>query len=178
MTYKEIKGYCDYHEFYKEVFNKLPDNAHVCEVGVYLGHSVAYMATLAKESGKNITVHAVDTFDGSEEHKRKGVLNYYIQYKTNIESCGVSDYIVTYPTTSELAAKNIQDKTFHFIFLDASHDYENVKKDIKTWLPKLKDNGTFAGHDYCNSWPGVKKAVDESFKVTLNKTVWIRQEQI
>lgn len=50
-----------------------------------------------------------------------------------------------------------------FIFIDASHDYENVLKDIKAWYPKCKqDTGVISGHDY--SWgPEVKQAVHDFF---------------
>ena len=51
-----------------------------------------------------------------------------------------------------------EDRTLDFIYIDASHDYENVSFDIENWLPKLKLNGVMAGHDYNLS--GVKNAVD------------------
>ena len=50
---------------------------------------------------------------------------------------------------------------FDFIYIDASHKYEDVKKDIELCLPKLKYKGIIAGHDY--SWSDVKKVVDEKF---------------
>lgn len=65
---------------------------------------------------------------------------------------------------SVLAAKDFEDQSLDFVFLDADHNYEAVKGDIKAWMPKIKDGGWISGHDYANenfpSW-GVKKAVDE-----------------
>lgn len=46
------------------------------------------------------------------------------------------------------------------VFLDASHDYENVSADIQAWHEILAPNALFCGHDY-PSWEGVKRAVDE-----------------
>jgi hypothetical protein len=53
------------------------------------------------------------------------------------------------------------------------HSYEAVKQDILHWLPKVKNNGFLAGHDY--DWPGVKRAVDELFEsnILIEGTSWI-----
>ncbi len=51
-----------------------------------------------------------------------------------------------------------------FVFLDADHTYDEVKKDLFAWSFKLKNGGLFGGHDYDHplhpEW-GVKRAVDE-----------------
>lgn len=57
------------------------------------------------------------------------------------------------------AAKIIDNNSLDFIFVDADHNYEGVYNDIKSWLPKIKDDGWILGHDI--NWPSVKKAVDE-----------------
>jgi len=57
-----------------------------------------------------------------------------------------------------------QDHSLDFVFIDANHYYEGVKNDLDAWLPKVKDSGIIAGHDYNPvSWPGVIKAVHEVF---------------
>ncbi len=50
-----------------------------------------------------------------------------------------------------------------FVFIDAAHDYDNVKADIATWLPKVRPGGILAGHDYSRAFRGVKRAVGEYF---------------
>lgn len=45
------------------------------------------------------------------------------------------------------------------LFLDAIHDYPETKKDIE-WA-KSVNAGVIAGHDYCDTFPGVIQAVDE-----------------
>lgn len=49
------------------------------------------------------------------------------------------------------------------IFIDALHDYEHVKQDIALWWPKVRVGGILAGHDFNHKWPGVERAVAESF---------------
>lgn len=47
-----------------------------------------------------------------------------------------------------------------FVYIDAQHNYDAVKKDIAAWWPLT--NKILAGHDYDEkSWPGVVQAVDE-----------------
>ncbi|MDO7614155.1 MAG: class I SAM-dependent methyltransferase [Crocinitomicaceae bacterium] len=49
------------------------------------------------------------------------------------------------------ASKGIPDNYFDFIYIDGDHSDEGIRKDISSWLPKLKKGGYFAGHDYSRS---------------------------
>ncbi len=61
------------------------------------------------------------------------------------------------------ASEFFENQSIDIIFLDAAHDFENVFRDIVSWLPKLKKNGIIIGHDYVDSHPGVKLAVKKVF---------------
>lgn len=37
---------------------------------------------------------------------------------------------------------------FDWIYIDAMHDYDNVKKDLESWWSKLRSGGLFSGDDY------------------------------
>jgi hypothetical protein len=71
------------------------------------------------------------------------------------------------------ASELFKDESLDFIYIDAAHDYENVKADLNIWHPKIKKGGIFSGHDYIDSPAsknghsefGVKKAVDEFAKL-------------
>lgn len=72
--------------------------------------------------------------------------------------------------TSAEVVKSFEDEFFDFIYIDAGHDYNNVKQDVSLWWPKLKKGGLFAGHDYFHrpnttkeEW-GVIPAIDEHMK--------------
>lgn len=66
------------------------------------------------------------------------------------------------------AARQINDASMDFVFLDADHSYEGVRYDIAAWLPKVRKGGWIGGHDIDNPEPpfdfaGVRRAVDEAF---------------
>jgi predicted O-methyltransferase YrrM len=69
------------------------------------------------------------------------------------------------------------------VFIDANHEYTHVKRDILSWLPKVRAGGILAGHDYDPKIPlfsGVKQAVDEIFgkKIMLGKDrLWIHRKK-
>ena len=48
-----------------------------------------------------------------------------------------------------------------FIYIDADHLYESVKRDIDIWWNVLRKGGVLAGHDYCEEHDGVRRAVVE-----------------
>jgi hypothetical protein len=58
------------------------------------------------------------------------------------------------------------------IFIDASHIYEHVLADIN-WA-KQAGVPIIAGHDYSRFWPGVRRAVEESFGTDfkVSGTLW------
>ena len=60
------------------------------------------------------------------------------------------------------AVKIIDDNSLDFVFLDASHAYEDVKADILAWLPKIRKGGYLFCHDY-GLFEGVTRAVNEIF---------------
>jgi hypothetical protein len=67
---------------------------------------------------------------------------------------------------SERAAELFPLGTLDFVYIDAAHAYEHIRKDIAVWAPRVRKGGLIAGHDYldgdlsCGEF-GVKRAVDE-----------------
>ncbi|MBF8249513.1 MAG: methyltransferase protein [Candidatus Levybacteria bacterium] len=69
------------------------------------------------------------------------------------------------------AVKKFEDESLDFVYIDASHAYENVKNDIEMWSKKVRRNGIVAGDDYYvfkSGNDGVVRAVDE----------WVKKEKI
>lgn len=69
-----------------------------------------------------------------------------------------------------------KDNTFDFVYVDGSHQYFNVSKDILMYRHKVKKGGYFGGHDFRTKFKGVVRAVKESFGKPLKvfkDTSWI-----
>ena len=145
---------------------------NIAEIVSWMGRSTSAIA--ANTLG---IVHAIDTWKGSVEHAEilKGKSEDYIfdAFKsnmalyTNVEPCRMP---------SLEAAKYFADQKFDLIFLDAAHDYENVKADILAWKPLLKENGILCGHDFHPWWSGVVHAVQEcvvNYRVV--DTIWVAE---
>jgi len=58
-------------------------------------------------------------------------------------------------------AKCVPDLSLGMVYLDGSHDYAAVLRDLNAWTPKLVSGGIMAGHDYMTTAYGVHKAVNE-----------------
>jgi predicted O-methyltransferase YrrM len=175
--YKEVdsEGWFDYQNLYTEMVEKFPNDSHFVEVGSWKGMSACYMAVEIINSNKNIKFDCVDTwkyydwFTDISEGAFEGVYDVFLK---NIDP--VKDTINIVRELSWEAPLKYDDNSLDFIFIDASHDYESVKKDIISWLPKLKENGVMAGHDY-NHTP-VLTAVTEVLgvnNVTPKGSCWV-----
>jgi predicted O-methyltransferase YrrM len=178
-NYINTDNWFDYQDFYSMVAEKRFET--LIEVGVWKGHSISYLAKKLKNENYKFNLFAVDLFDNSNIHKTIGNEHLSEQipllwqiYNQNLINEGVRDTINDVKQLSWEAAKLFDDNSVDFVFLDADHSYESVKKDIESWLPKIKKGGMISGHDYHNPC-GVKKAVDELLpkkEITINN-IWI-----
>lgn len=77
---------------------------------------------------------------------------------------------------SAAAASEFEDGSLDFVFIDADHSYEAVRRDIDAWRSKVKPGGWFGGHDYNRKFFGVVRAVDFVFGaknvITLPGSIW------
>jgi hypothetical protein len=176
---EEIYGWFDKdnQDFYKKVVDTHNNGDIFVEVGCYRGKSTVCMAVNIANSAKQIPFYAVDTWEGSEEHQEGQSFadldvvnkNLYEVFLKNIKR--VENYITPIREFSIEAAKRFTNNSLAFVYLDASHDYENVKNDIDAWYPKIKKNGMLAGHDWQH--PDVVKAVTEfAEKNNLDILTW------
>lgn len=192
FSFKNILGFCDFHDLYYSVAEQLEDGDKIVEVGVMYGHSSAYMIDCVKKMNKRVTLYSIDLWDdvGVPEFNKDGdeILTnifgkdyrdrmkndpniFYKNFLNNMVKCNSLDYIVPLKLSSVEASELFEDRSLKFCFIDAMHTYEAVKKDIEAWKPKVCPGGILAGHDYF--WTGVKPAVDEAFpNVNVIGTSW------
>jgi predicted O-methyltransferase YrrM len=155
MIWSDIPGWTDFTDLYDREVERAKDGACFVEVGVWRGRSLAYMADAIRKSGKLIFLYGVDRFTGDAECGPVTIG----QVESNLAACGVSDVAMLIESDSAAAAADFN--ACDFVFIDAAHDYESVKRDIAAWTPKVKPGGVIAGHD--RGMEGVARAVREAF---------------
>ena len=151
--YEDIYGFAqrDLLALYKKAVEIFPSDSHFVEVGSFLGKSAVFMAVEIINSGKMIKFDCVDHWKGSEEHRdneKIDVENLYEDFIKNIDP--VKGVINPVRLDSIEASKLYKPNSLDFIFIDASHDEESVKKDLTYWYPRLKEDGMIAGDDINN----------------------------
>lgn len=131
--------------------------------GAEVGTCYGFFAERLHQTIPNLTLFAIDNWDNSETRRRQKRHN----SPTVEQQC--RERLFPYGTiivknNSVDAAKVIADNSLDFVYIDAGHDYENVKADIAAWTPKVKPGGIVSGDDYYE-FPsgngGVIPAVDE-----------------
>lgn len=142
-----------------EVANTLnkSGNLKMLEIGSYKGESTSMFAS----SGIFKEIHCIEPFSGNEEAN----LIFNEDWKTVISEFNTNtryfNNIILHKDYSYNICNKFSDNYFDFIYIDAAHDYKNVKRDILMYLPKTKH--LIGGHDYQLNWPGVMTAVNEIF---------------
>lgn len=135
----------------------------IAEVGSWMGRSTR--ALIDNTPGH---VVAVDTWKGSDEPYHKKLLAdkspdwLFEQFMGNMS--GVTNLIAMRYTSLQAARawkeqNRFEVELFDMIFLDASHDYDNVLADVSAWTPLLAPGGLLCGHDFGGSFNGVQHAV-------------------
>ena len=57
------------------------------------------------------------------------------------------------------AAKDFEDRSLDMVYIDAEHDEDSIRDDIRAWRPKIKFGGWLAGHDF--QLPYIQKILNE-----------------
>jgi predicted O-methyltransferase YrrM len=144
----------------------------IAEIGVYKGRGTCLWNDILlslKKQGKigEYEYHAIDYFKGSTEHQKD--VDYYQITLSNLRDV-IADVqkdgnvIHIFREDSVEQSKTYPDGHFDIVYIDASHEYEFIRNDIKSWLPKVDSSGVICGDDYIKGWDGVIQAVNETFK--------------
>lgn len=167
--YKKIHGYFDWESLYSQIVSKSENTSHFVEIGCFKGKSSAYLATEINNSGKNIKLDCIDLWDDLYDDKSgtlkstKVQCNLYETFLSNIEP--VKHIINPIRCDSHTSSNFFKNESLDFVYIDANHFYDYVKKDIELWYPKIKKGGILAGHDFINNNNcQVKQAVEEFCK--------------
>jgi predicted O-methyltransferase YrrM len=143
----------------------LPDGATIVEIGSYKGRSTCCMALACRGTAKRI--FAIDTFEGNDSDFQYS--GFFPEFQANLERCGVSRYVKPVRGWSSEVAREWR-PNINMLFIDGSHQYEDVLADFENFLPFVVPGGVIALHDIANAWPGPTRAWKAVVKRRLVRT--------
>jgi cephalosporin hydroxylase len=171
VSYDQIPGYSGFLPIYKEAVDHFQSGAVFVEVGVALGHSIAYLARQVIDSGKSIQIWAVDPWAGYARNgeqqealgaKTTGDMSLFIEHMAKHAPEELE--IIRIVRTESYRASRLFRKC-HMVMIDGAHDFDSVKADINTWWPLVANGGWLCGDDHEPTYQGVIDAVEEAFRV-------------
>lgn len=138
---------------------KSSDRIRLLEIGSWAGASTITWAKALLTHFENVEVVCVDPwqpyFDPSiiadshyevmDQMARDGSILEVFQH--NIHVAGLSDVVRFYRGTSQEILPSFENNTFHIIYIDGAHQYENVSFDLKQAKRLITDNGIICGDD-------------------------------
>jgi hypothetical protein len=169
---EDKQGWNGTHNFFKKIIDEVNPNL-IVEVGTWKGQSAINMGKHILDTGKNTKIICIDTWLGAIEFwswaattdernllLKNGYPQIYYQFLSNVVHNGLQDVISPFPNTSENGYRYLQYKGLkpELIYIDASHEEDDVYKDIKNYYSILKEGGVIFGDDYSN-WEGVRNAI-------------------
>lgn len=136
----------------------VPANGTIVELGSYQGKSTLELAQGAKVS--SAVVYTIDSHDYYEAGGTDFGPADNRAFINNIAKHNAGDVVRVINLRSAQVAKS-WDEPVDFLFIDASHEYEDVKDDFERWSPFVGQTGKIAMHDTSGHFEGVSRFVDE-----------------
>ena len=160
-----------------ELINLLPNDIIMIEIGCFAGDSTEIFLN----SDKINKFYAIDAWENNLDTYDIITIKYDLE---EVEKCfdnritNVYNNVIKIKSNSLNCSELFDDNSVDFIYLDSSHNYEQVKKEIELYYPKVKNNGFIGGHDYNNLYYDVTKAVDEFCKpdFLFQDSSWIKRK--
>lgn len=145
-----------------------------CGIGIEIGVERGWFSQTILETCPNLKLFLLDCWDYPIKNyidRDLGSINVQIEIMKNTLD-NIKNFFSTVRIIkgySEEFSVFFPNNYFDFIYIDANHKYDEIKKDLEIWYPKLKKGGLFSGHDYLDRIDphcefGVKSAVDEFAK--------------
>lgn len=126
------------------VIEEAPPNAVFIESGCYRGDSTKIVVNKLIDRGIPFKYYCIDNWEfANVTEKFSDNFQFFLD---NIGDC--ADHVEIIRGDSLEAVENFEDDSVYFCFLDDSHVYAHVVKQIGLWLPKIVNNGILAGDDY------------------------------
>jgi predicted O-methyltransferase YrrM len=171
-----IPGYSDarHYQFFRQLLAHT-EIENILILGVYFGRDIAFILEAARRAGRSVTITGIDKFSDDAcadwpaekrghtwEQAGFGAAPSLEAASAHIDPfrAGAAVHLVCQRDEEFLAETQAR---YDLIYLDTSHDYETVMRQMRQAAPRLTRNGVLAGDDYSDAgtW-GVRRAVTEA----------------
>lgn len=172
---EDLQGWNSRDKIFADLIRNVLPNT-VIEVGTWKGGSAIQMGSLLDLAGSKAKIYCIDTWLGAAEFwtgelartpernllLKNGYPQIYYQFLSNVVHNGLQDYIIPIPVPSSIGAKILkaQGVKADLIYIDGSHEYEDVIADLNSYSELLNPGGIMFGDDYY-SFADVGRAVND-----------------
>jgi len=143
-----------------ELARQIPDKGIIVEIGSFLGKSTIALALGAAD--KRPKIYAIDTFKGNSNDFKNGLNNvqwegdnFLNEFKSNLKKANITTVEPIQGYSHDIGAK--WNKSIDLLFIDASHDFDDIEKDYELFSPWVRPGGIVALHDVAPQWKGPYK---------------------
>lgn len=140
------------------------------EIGVLHGGFTCHLL----DTNPGLHMLAVDKWEQYPPDHVLGAFDMEALYQGMAEKAATYDSRLTVLRGASVEmARQVDDGSLDFVFIDAEHDSESVTADIEAWAPKVRAGGFVSGHDI--NWPSVHVVVSQVYPEfqTLADNVWL-----
>ena len=138
------RGYGEdaFHAMWEVLIKNFKPN-YLLEIGVYRGQIISLFELLVSSYSKEFEIWGISPLDNSSDSVSEYKdLDYHEDIKKNFDYFKLSNPNLLNSYSNDTKAKKfISEKIWDFIYIDGSHEYEFVKRDINNCLPFLKKGG-------------------------------------
>ncbi len=99
-------------------------------------------------------------------------------FRKNIATFGLGETILPFKGTLDQFLAETFIQSADFIFIDADHDYDAVRRDLRYALSIIAVDGILCIDDVTDEWFAVKRAVNEILNRSSIKMTWLNNRMI
>lgn len=147
----------------------LPTDSVGCEIGVFEGD----FSKVLLDSNKFKKLYLVDYFSGPAWNFNKHYPDASVLYD-KVKNRFSDDSRVSVIKNDSVSFLKTTNLLFDFIYIDTIHSYEYLSQELLLAHKLIKKEGYLCGHDYCQEFDGVIRAVQDfikQFKYPLSITL-------
>jgi hypothetical protein len=174
----DLQGWGHQHPIFEEIIREITPSV-IIEVGTWKGASAIKMGRICRELGLNTEIVCIDTWLGSSEllttrahpewrrslNYRFGFPQIFYTFMRNVVQAHLTETITPFPASSDAAfyaLRRLKVKA-DLVYIDGSHEFEAVARDLNLYSQLLTCDGVIIGDDFQSE--GVRRAVDEFITV-------------